>query len=540
MLTINTIAINRQLIRKLSDSRAAVINHLLSVYEDRVRAGLLREDEHQHVVVDHLDHLNVKLFDYQQTIRHRNSFLNKLFKKSNSGGRVRGLYLHGSVGCGKTMLMDLFYDNCCVDPGARRRVHFHSFMIDFHTRLHRLKKEHKSSDRAFNPIASVAQSIRDESWLLCLDEFQVTDIGDAMILKLLFEQLFATGIVMIATSNRPPDDLYRNGLQRSNFLPFIPILKENCYVLPLDSGIDYRQRSLPSDKQVYYLFEDDADKHLDRLFKLIASRENDTIRPKTLTIKERNVTFANTCGRVCDSTFQELCDRPLGAIDYLTMSLVFHTVIIRNIPQMSLSKKTQCRRFITLIDTFYDNKVRVLFSAQVPPNQLFLTSEVADHHMDDDNRKLMDDLDIKFGTEHSKANLFSGEEEVFAFERTISRMTEMQTKEYWNSNPSAALSGSTNEWSGSGLGGGGAEPGVTFEFTDSTPGAHGVCGACRLSYSKSSSSKPGASVYRTLFLPLFLALVLIGASGSPNLPVLCLSPRCRKPKLTRRKSSSDS
>jgi predicted ATPase len=172
----------------------------------------------------------------------------------------------------------------------------------------------------------------------------------------------------------------------------------------------------------YISFEDDADKHLDRLFKLIASRENDTIRPKTLTIKERNVTFANTCGRVCDSTFRELCDRvssaphhpsihslsvpliifethqPLGAIDYLTMSQVFHTVIIRNIPQMSLSKKTQCRRFITLIDTFYDNKVRVLFSAQVPPNQLFLTSEVADHHMDDDNRKLMDDLDIKFGT----------------------------------------------------------------------------------------------------------------------------------------------
>lgn len=145
--------------------------------------------------------------------------------------------------------------------------------------------------------------------------------------------------------------------------------------------------------------EDDADKQLDRVFKILANRENDTVRPRTLTIKERNVTFAKTCGRVADCTFDELCDRPLGAIDYLMMSQLFHTVIVRNIPQMSLTKKAQCRRFITLIDTLYDNRIRVLFSAEVPPSQLFLTKKVSDDiDHDDDNRKLMDDLGIKLGT----------------------------------------------------------------------------------------------------------------------------------------------
>lgn len=174
-------------------------------------------------------------------------------------------------------------------------------------------------------------------------------------------------------------------------------MKKHCNIHPLDSGIDYRQKSLPSKQKIFMLRSDGADEELDKLFKIFASRENDMIRPRTLTIKRRNVTFAKTCGQVADCTFDELCDRPLGAADYLAMSQLFHTVILRNIPQITIEKKTQARRFITLVDTFYDNRVRMLFSADVPLKELFATKRDSDEIHDDD-RKLMDDLGIKLGT----------------------------------------------------------------------------------------------------------------------------------------------
>ena len=176
-----------------------------------------------------------------------------------------------------------------------------------------------------------------------------------------------------------------------------------------------------------------ADQELNDLFKLFASRETDSVRPRVLTIKGRNVSFAKTCGGVADCTFEELCDRPLGAVDYLAISQLFHTVIIRNIPVLNRSKKSQTRRFITLIDTFYDHKVRVLFSADVEVNKLFQFGSSGED-LDDEQRKLLDDLGIRPGSQDEKAaaSLFSGEEEVFAFDRTISRVAEMQTDEYWN------------------------------------------------------------------------------------------------------------
>jgi len=169
------------------------------------------------------------------------------------------------------------------------------------------------------------------------------------------------------------------------------------------------------------------------LFKIFASRENDVIRPRTLTIKARNVTFEKTCGRVADCQFNELCDRAVGAADYLAMSQLFHTVMIRNIPQLTVKKKSQARRFITLVDTLYDHGVRMLFSAEVPLKELFATQrDPLDTDVHDDDRKLMDDLGIKLGSHEANASIFSGEEELFAFDRTLSRISEMQTQEYWD------------------------------------------------------------------------------------------------------------
>ncbi|XP_073783451.1 AFG1 like ATPase a isoform X4 [Danio rerio] len=284
--------------------------------------------------------------------------------------------------------------------------------------------------KAYDPIAPVAEEISEEACLLCFDEFQVTDIADAMILKQLFENLFLNGVVVVATSNRPPDDLYKNGLQRVNFVPFIAVLKEYCQTLRLDSGIDYRRRNRPAAGKLFYLSsEPDVDATLDKLFDEMAFKQNDITRPRSLKVHGRILTLDKACGTIADCTFEELCDRPIGASDYLEISAVFDTVFIRNIPLLTLNKKTQARRFITLIDTLYEHKVRVVLKAETPLDDLF----VHEHHDDHDPHEthvLLDDLGISRDAGSSLA-IFTGEEEVFAFQRTVSRLTEMQTEEYW-------------------------------------------------------------------------------------------------------------
>ncbi|XP_063698905.1 putative ATPase N2B [Culicoides brevitarsis] len=418
----------------------------LHVLQDRVKKGQLLADGHQLRVAQSLQVVFEKIRGYQPVPVTNDSSVSKwfnIFGKSDADKKSskerdknlpKGLYIYGSVGEGKTMLMDLFFD-CCTEIPQKSRVHFNSFMVDVHKQIHEVKQQLAAAGektRDYDPIKPVAERIAAKTWLICFDEFQVTDIADAMILKRLFTHMFHNGAVVVATSNRSPDDLYKNGLQRSNFVPFIAVLKSHCDTVMLDSGTDYRASKLGKGSAHYYVkTECDANDLMNKTFKILCSKENDTIRPKTFTHLGRNLTFEKTCGQVLDTNFNELCNRALAASDYLVLSQYFHTILIRDVPQLNLKVKSQARRFITLIDTLYDHRIRVVIAADVPHKDLFSKERPEDLHESDEHRMLMDDLKLSKDSTDVSANIFTGEEELFAFDRTLSRLAEMQTEEYW-------------------------------------------------------------------------------------------------------------
>ncbi|HEY0524462.1 MAG TPA: cell division protein ZapE [Stellaceae bacterium] len=297
-----------------------------------------------------------------------------------------GLYIYGGVGRGKSMLMDLFFATAPV--AKKRRVHFHAFMLEVHARIHRHNKT-SSGD----PIVPVAKALAAESTLLCFDEFHVTDIADAMILGRLFQALFEQGVVVVATSNRPPDDLYKGGLQRERFVPFIDLLKQKLDVLELDGGRDYRLARLARQPVYFHPLDSRAQAELDRAFAdLTDGAPGERV---TLTVLGRNLTVSRAAKGVAWFSFHELCARPLGAADYLEIARRFHSVILAGIPKMGPAQRNEAKRFNTLIDALYEAKTTLVVSAAAPPEQLYEAGDGS-----------------------------------FEFQRTVSRLYEMQSAQY--------------------------------------------------------------------------------------------------------------
>lgn len=362
-------------------------------YDHREAAGALQGDARQLAVVKALDLLIEDIST--KRLAAKSSALGWLFgKKRQAKDPVKGLYVHGEVGRGKTMLMDLFFE--LVPVRRKRRAHFNDFMADVHDRIQKHREKLKRGEtKEKDPIPPVAKALAQEAWVLCFDEFTVTDIADAMILSRLFSNLFDEGVVLVATSNVAPRDLYRDGLNRGLFLPFINILERHTHVMTLDGDTDYRRRKLDR-MQVYITpLGDAADRLMDETWQ--AATDGKPVHPAIVHLKGREIAVPRACGAAARFTFDDLCRKPLGARDYLAIADRFDTLFVDHIPVMTQAQRNEAKRFILLVDTLYDQRMRLVASAEAAPEQLYTGTS---------------------GTER------------FEFTRTASRLTEMQSREW--------------------------------------------------------------------------------------------------------------
>ena len=339
-------------------------------YDALVAEGMIEADPAQAGLVERLDRLAGQI---EAQKARRRGLLSGLLRRRRSEA-PRGLYIHGDVGRGKTMLIDLFFET--VDIGAKRRVHFNDFMADVHDRVHDFRQRLKrGAVKGDDPLPPVARAIASEARLLCFDEFHVDDIADAMILGRLFSGLFAHGVTAVATSNVPPEGLYAHGLNRQLFLPFVDLLKEHMEVARLDAPTDYRLDKLRGGGTWFSPADAAADAEMDTAWRRLTG--GDSGPPTTLKLKGRELSVPQAQMGVARFTFAELCEAPLGPNDFLALARAFHTLLIDRIPVLEARQRNAARRFVLLVDTLYDNHVKLIASAAAEPDALYPTGPLA-------------------------------------------------------------------------------------------------------------------------------------------------------------------
>ena len=337
-------------------------------YGAGVADGRFEHDDAQLAVVDLLARLESSLAEYR--LARKSSSLGWLFggRIKKESAQVKGLYIYGDVGRGKTMLMDLFFE---ASPVVRkRRAHFHEFMIDVHERVHAFRQQIKLGEHAGeDPIELAAIELAWEAWLLCFDEFHVTDIADAMILGRLFAQLFERGVVVVATSNVAPTELYKEGLNRALFVPFIHMLERRMDIARLEARADFRLEKLAGMRVWYVPADAAADAALDDAWRQLSrGHQGDA---QELPLKGRSVHVPCAAMGVARFSFHDLCEQPLAAGDYLRIAREYHTIILDRVPVMSFEARNAAKRFIILIDTLYDMNVKLIASAAAEPEALY-------------------------------------------------------------------------------------------------------------------------------------------------------------------------
>jgi cell division protein ZapE len=354
-----------------------------ALYGERIAAGEIHTDAAQERVVARLERLHENLQGYQPAARRG---LLSWLGLGEPSPTPKGIYLWGPVGRGKSMLMDMFFAAAPIE--RKRRVHFHAFMLDVHDRIERERRAHSEE-----PVAKVAADLASEAGLLCFDEFQVNDIADAMILERLFRALLEAGTVVVATSNRQPERLYENGLQRDRFLPFVALLQERLDIVELDSGRDYRLMRMRG-RRVYHCPNDAvAQAALEAAFADLTDGAD--VRSETLTVLGRPLAVPRVGRNVAWFSFEELCARPLAAPDYLAIAERYAAIVVEGIPRLSPRERNEAQRFHILIDALYEARALLVASADVPAEEIYVAGDGA-----------------------------------FEFERTVSRLIEMQSEDY--------------------------------------------------------------------------------------------------------------
>jgi cell division protein ZapE len=366
-----------------------LVETVIGRYRELVAAGDILQDPEQELGAEKLQILCHRLSQYDPG--QGTGWRQFLMRRSKREPAPEGLYIFGDVGRGKSMLMDLFFAVAPLEK--KRRVHFHEFMREVHARINEFRRTGRERRDGDDPVPPTAQAIADETWLLCFDEFEVRDIADAMLLGRLFTHLFEQGVVVVATSNRAPEDLYKNGLNRNLFLPFIDLLKEKLDIYSLNGPVDYRLSRLKGIPVYHTPLDEAAEKALDAAFLSLTDQEKGSACE--LEVMKRRIRVPEQANGTARFSFADLCEQPLAANDYLAIAEAFHTVILSGIPKLDPGKRNEARRFVLLIDVLYDNGVKLVASAATPVDQIYPAGDGA-----------------------------------FEFERTASRLIEMQSAEY--------------------------------------------------------------------------------------------------------------